>query len=74
MVRSGISTPNSPMTSNSSRPTSASSALDAVAAHERFEVEHPPRREDPREQRPMRVVDRRILEEQDPRWDLDAGA
>ena len=73
MVRSGISTPNSAMMSNSSRPSSAVERLHGVAAHERFEVQHPPRREDAGQQRSMGVVDRRVLEEQDPRWDLDAG-
>ncbi len=46
---------------------------DAVAPDEGFEVEHAARREDARQQGPVRVVDRRILEEEDPRRHLHPG-
>ena len=46
----------------------------AVAADEGFEIEHASRREHACEQGSVRIVDGRILEEEDPWWDLDAGA
>ena len=61
------------MKSMRSRTDERIEGLRTVGADLRLERRDPPRREEPREDRPVDVVDRRILEEDQPRRQLHAA-
>ena len=73
ITRIGISAPRSATKSKPSEPTSGSRQRDAELADLVLERGHPPRREHPRHQAAVHRVDRRVLEQDHARRQLDVG-